>query len=80
MINPNKINIQEKFAPFFARYIIPIIAGMIWIEPSIGYERAISVGNASSPNISSYAAVTDGIKNEIAKPIANNQTFFANRF
>ena len=75
IINANKINIQERFAPFLTRNITPIIAGITWIEDNNGYRRAIDTANAFSPCMSSYAAKTDGIKRDKDNVIANNQTF-----
>jgi hypothetical protein len=74
-MNPNKINIQDRFARFLVRNMTPIIAGTNWNEDNIGYARAINVAYTGSPSMSSYAAGTVAIRNEKDKPIANNQTF-----
>ena len=75
IINPIKINIQEILDGFLTRYMTPTIAGTNCIDANTGYASATDVGNGSSPCISSYAAKTDGIKNEKDKAIAKNQTF-----
>ena len=75
IINPIKINIQEILDGFLTTYMTPTIAGTNCIDAIIGYASATDVGNICSPCISSYAAITDGIKKEKDKAIAKNQTF-----
>jgi hypothetical protein len=74
-MNPNKINIQARFAPLLVRYMTPIIAGTSWNDANIGYASKTVAVNASSSKISSYTPKKDGIRKEKDKPIANNQTF-----
>jgi hypothetical protein len=73
--NPNNSSIQEKFAPFFARNIIPTIAGVSCIADIIGYASAIAVENDDSPSRLSIDTRIEGIKNIVDNIIENNQIF-----
>ena len=51
-MNPNKINIQARFAPLLVRYMTPIIAGTSWNDANIGYASKTEAVNDSSSKIS----------------------------
>ena len=80
MINPIKINIQKEWADLLTRYMIPTMAGTNCTDDNIGYASAMDVANRSSPCMSSYAAIIEGIKKEKDRAIAKNQTFLLINF